>query len=886
MNAKAGYAQGAADPDFDDTAWREVELPHDWVVEQPFDSSANVSQGYRKRGIAWYRRRFALDPADRGKHLEIQLDGVATYCTVWLNGSVIHRNWCGYTSFYLDVTDLARFGDSLNTLVVRVDADAMEGWWYEGGGIYRHTWLVKRSPVHIVTDGVHANPVRHSEDRWSLPVEVTLENIGGEGSGVEVESILIDPDGFEVVRERTVAHVPSLGRATCELELNVTAPRLWSVDQPTLYSCRTRILDGDNSIDEVTTACGFRTLKFDPERGFFLNDTHMKLQGVCNHQDHAGVGVAVPDSLWDFRIRRLKEMGVNAYRCAHNPPAAEFLDACDRLGMLVMDENRVFNTSPEYMRQLEWLVRRDRNHPSVILWSVFNEEPMQGTEAGYEMVRRMTAVVKRLDPNRPVTAAMNGGLFNPVNVSQSVDVVGFNYQIDSYDAFHAANPDLPVTSSEDTSAFMTRGEYETDDARQIKDSYDTQFAPWGASHRRAWKAIATRPYLAGGFVWTGFDYRGEPTPYQWPSAGSFFGIMDQCGFPKAAFFLHQAQWVQVRPILQLIPHWNWPGREGQLVRVEALTNVEEVSLALNGSSFERKAADPYEMVSWEIPYAPGKLEAVGYVGGMEVTRCAVETTSEPVILRLTADRETLAGDGWDATPVTVEALDVQGRPVPTANLMVRFELAGPGSIIGLGNGDPNSHEPEKGDRRSLFNGLAQVILQSAHDSSGVLILQAHAPGLQSTETRVTVDPAEPRPFVPITEAIQQLDHWRMSPVSATALDPNQALADSDQNSWQRIHPGRLDSFEGGRYAIFRARFRPYEKVRAIGGRLSFAGVVGIAEFWLDGTKVQTKDNSAESSVVIDLPPGEGERTLSILVQVDDGFDAGLSGPVVVQPCQP
>lgn len=557
-NAKAGHAGGAAAPGYDDSSWRVLDLPHDWAIEGRVDPEANLSQGYYKRGIGWYRRKFKLLPEDKGKHIELQFDGIATHATVWVNGTLLHRNWCGYTSMYIDVTPYVTYGDRVNTVVVRVDADAQEGWWYEGAGIYRHAWLVKRSPLHVQTDGVFAHPVCRPDGRWELPVEVTLYNSGKQSADAEVEVALLSPEG-KVVKEGTAhAALAPLREGVAKLTLPVENPALWSPETPILYKVRTSVKQNGCTTDEVVTRCGFRTIRFDKDTGFWLNGKNIKIKGVCNHQDHAGVGVAVPDALWEFRLRKLKEMGVNAYRSAHNPAAKEFMAACDSMGIMVLDENRLFNTSPEYVRQLEWLVRRDRNCPSVILWSVFNEEPMQGTENGYEMVRRMSDVVKRLDTTRPVTAAMNGGFFSEYNVSQAVDVGGFNYQIKSYDRFHALNPDLPLTSSEDGSAFMVRGEYVTDRSRNLMDSYDTQCANWGATHRDAWKAVAERPWMAGCFYWTGFDYHGEPTPFQWPSVSSFFGIMDLCGFPKMAYYLHQAQWIEDKPILELVPHWNWP----------------------------------------------------------------------------------------------------------------------------------------------------------------------------------------------------------------------------------------------------------------------------------------------------------------------------------------
>jgi beta-galactosidase len=736
---KAGAAGGAAGLRYDDKAWDQVQLPHDFVVEGPFDPTANVAQGYRPKGVAWYRRTLRLDPADRGKHLELQFDGIATNATIWVNGNVAAHVWSAYASTYVDLTAFARFGEEANVIAVRVDSDPLQGWWYEGGGIYRHVWLVKRAPVHIVTDGVYAHPRKGIDGRWRLPVEATIANIGERSAQADVEVALLDPTGRTIAEGRGQTAVGPLDQALARIALDVAEPQLWSIEAPTLYSVRTRVLVGGAVQDEAVTTCGFRTQRFDPDRGFFLNDKPLKIQGVCIHQDHAGVGVAVPDSIIDFRLRRLKDLGCNAIRSSHNAPTRELLDAADRLGFLVMDENRVFDTSPDYMAMLEWMVRRDRNHPSVFLWSVFNEEPLQARPEGYEMVRRMAHLVKSLDDTRPVTAAMNNGMFAPVNVSQAVDVVGFNYQIAQYDKFHAAFPSKPMTSSEDTSAVSTRGVYATDMKAHVLTSYDEEARPWGATHRAAWKAIATRPFVAGGFAWTGFDYRGEPQPFEWPTASSSFGIMDLCGFEKTAFYIHQAQWVQDRPVLHLIPHWNWPGREGQPIRVVAMANSETVALYLNGKLIGEQPVDPYEMNEWRVPYAPGRLEAVGKVKGKVIARASVETTGEPVTLRLTPDRLALTGDGRDAAPVTVEALDARGRPVPTANFPVSFEITG-GRIIGLGNGDANSHEPEKGDARSLYNGLAQIIVQTDPGTEGAMVLQAKAPGLKPALARLAVRP--------------------------------------------------------------------------------------------------------------------------------------------------
>ncbi len=638
---------------------------------------------------------------------------------------------------------MARYGDSANSISVRVDADEMEGWWYEGGGIYRHTWLVKRNPVHIVTDGIYANPIKNPNGRWTLPIQATVENSGAATSPATVQVDLFDPQGKKVGGVRKETPVAPWGRSVVQLSIPVTSPQLWSVDHPSLYTVTTKVAS-DGKSDGVATRCGFRTLRFDAKKGFFLNDHPLKLQGVCNHQDHAGVGVAVPDSIIEFRLRKLKEMGANAYRSAHNPPSKELLDLCDRMGILVMDENRHFNTSAEYLGQLEWLVRRDRNHPSVILWSLFNEEnALQGTEQGRQMVRRMMALVKGLDSTRPLTAAQNGGQLsgdraNPQNAAQELDVIGINYQVDLYDKIRAAYPNKPIISTEDTSQVMTRGAFATDWSKLVLASYDDKYPGWASDNRGAWEAIAKQPSFAGGFIWTGFDYRGEPSPFGWPAVSSYFGCLDLCGFPKTAFYVRQALWIHDRPILTLAPHWNWSGKAGQPVRVMAITNSETVALYLNGKLISEKPVDPFRMVEWQVPFAPGRLEAVAKKGGKEVARYSVETTGPAVELRLIPDRSSLTGDGNDTVPITVEAVDEQGRVVPTENVSVEFEIEGPGAILGVGNGDPTSHEPDKGTRRNLFNGLAQALVQSARGGTGLLHLRAKAEGLKPAEITVPV----------------------------------------------------------------------------------------------------------------------------------------------------
>ncbi len=746
--SKAGSATGAASTQYDDSKWRKLNLPHDWAVEQPFDSTENLSQGFRKRGYGWYRRYFKLNPEDKGKNIELQFDGIATNSVIWVNGTVVHRNFCGYTSSYLDITPLAKY-DGVNVIAIQVDAKSHEGWWYEGAGIYRHTWLVKRPALHIITDGIYANPIKSKNGTWQIPVEATLANSGSNVQDANIEVNVFDKHNKHIASAKVSHAVLPLQQAIAKLSLSVQNPQLWSVEAPNQYRITTTITSKNQIVDELSVKCGFRTIEFRADSGFFLNNKHVKLKGTCNHQDHAGVGVAVPDALWEFRLSKLKEMGSNAYRCSHSPVAAEFLDACDSLGILVMDENRNFNTSDEYVRQLEWMVRRDRNHPSVILWSVFNEEPFQGDSRGYEMVRYMSAKVKNLDTTRKITAAQSGGQLTNLNVSHAADVVGFNYQIKNYDAYHLKNPTKPMTSSEDVSAVMVRGEYVTNRKKNILADYDEHNQPWGSTNRVGWKAVAERPFLAGCFVWTGFDYRGEPQPNVWPSVNSVFGIMDLCGFPKSAYWIHQAQWRDDIPVLQMIPHWNWPQDSiGKKVKVMVMSNQDSVALFLNGKKLGGQKVDRYEMNTWQVPYQPGKLVVIGYNrNGKAVKHFKVETTGAPFALKLIPYRSSLKNDGWDSMPVTVQVVDRNGRIVQTANDHVRFELNENASIIGLGNGDPNSHEPEKGNVHSVFNGLGQLIIQAKEKAKGYILISAKSKNLKSTTVKISLKDVPLPPFL-------------------------------------------------------------------------------------------------------------------------------------------
>ncbi len=873
-STKTGAAGGAAALNFDDTEWEAVTLPHDFVSFQPIENGRNVAQGFRRRGTAWYRNILRFEESDIGKHIELQLDGIATYATIWFNGTVVRHSFSGYASSYIDITAFATYGNALNSLDIRVDAQSMEGWWYEGGGMYRHAWVVKRNPVHIITDGVYGFPVK-SESGWHVPLEITLYNIGDKATPVEVVTDLCELDGTVLKTATTSIDVPSLQKAVAVSGLDYDTPKLWSVATPNLYLVRTRVMQDGRMVDEQSYETGFRTTRWDADQGLFLNDQPLKVQGVCIHQDHAGVGVAIPDALIEYRLKRLKELGANAIRSSHNAPNKHLLRMADRLGFLIMDENRMFNPSPEYLDQLTWMVRRDRNHPSVYLWSVFNEEPMQGTLQGYEMVRRMSEAVKELDRNRPVTAAMNDGYFKEHNVSQAVDVVGFNYQQGSYDRFHAENPTKPMYSSEDTSAFMTRGEYVSDrDGRHVIASYDDEAAPWGETHLAGWKAIDERPFIAGGFVWTGFDYHGEPTPLTWPANSSVFGIMDLCGFEKAAFYMHQSQWVKDKPVLWLIPHWNW--KAGENVRVMACTNCDEVEVFLNGKSQGRQKRDKYVMNTWHIPFAAGKLEARGYNAGKLIKTTVVETTSDPVTLNVIPERDTAKGDGIDVVTFRIESRDTKGRFTQFCQADCTFTVDG-GEIIGVGNGNSNSAESEKGNKRALFNGLAQVIVKTHEGGTGNLTLMASAPGLKSGTAKVKLIVTAPWPYQAVSEPVQPLPVMLTAPVTQTPPEViPQNLSPLQTELWGRLRPGVVnDALAQDGYLLAVTRFTPYARVQKQGGLLKLPRAKGAFQVFLDGRPIGAKSDAAEASFEVPLPAGTGERNLAFLFKLKAGETFGL-----------
>lgn len=880
MANKAGWARGAAKPDYDDSDWRTVDLPHDWSIEGPFDPKNYIDNGFLPRGVGWYRRHFQLSESDRGRYLAIQFDGISSHCTVYLNGHVLHRHYCGYTPFTIEIGDVARYGNDVNTLAVRVDAVPIEGWWYEGAGIYRHVHLIRASAVHIAGDGVFVNPVRMSSTRWDTKIETTIANSSDSDVRVRVLSRILDADHADFAESEVT--VPARSKVTLHQSIETADPTLWSCESPNLYRLATHVFADDTLIDEATTTFGYRTIRFDPDHGFFLNEQPVKLKGTCNHQDHAGVGVAVPDSIHEFRIRRLLEMGSNAYRSAHHPPAPALLDTCDRLGMLVMDENRTFGSSPEHLAQLRSMVLRDRNHPSVIAWSLCNEEAIQGTSVGANIAKAMMAEVKRLDPSRPVTAAVSGGILNDDCIADAVEVMGLNYQLHLHDPYHAKHPHVPLIAAETHCVLSTRGCRETDPSRYALACDDTAVQPWGATARTTWREVNARPFVAGLFAWTGFDYRGEPTPHGWPCVSAQMGMLDTCGFPKAGFFLHKAFFAR-EPFVHLDPHWTWSGEEGKSIKVTAYTNCDAVELRLNGESLGRKAVDPIEMASWSVVYQPGTLQAIAFRAGVEIAEYTATTTGPAVALGLeidpTAPASFVLADGKLAFPVTVFAIDAHGMRVPTADNAVSFSLDGEARILGIGNGDPTSHELDQSPSRRLFQGLAQVVLQTT-TIAGTITLSATSPNCRPVSLVLRSSPAGPQNTVPPAKRRKLLTDWRMSGITPMRPDVHQAGLEQDVNSWDRIEPGKPQSAwtDRGGYAIYRAVAKPTKAIQSSGGTIIFHGIAGAAEVYLDSQLAASKYDPAPDRVIIELPAAKTEFNVALLLHAS-AVPAGLVGEV-------
>jgi beta-galactosidase len=724
---------------FDDAKWRALHLPHDWAVELPFvhDDELNshgfkpLGRRYPETSVGWYRREFDIAASDLGRRIAVEFDGAFRSVLVFVNGCFIGRNDNGYAPFAFDLTDFLNYG-ARNCITLRVDASFGDGWFYEGAGIYRHVWLTKTDALHLGKWESWARPEATGGKTVNVRLGTVVENVGKNAEIAAVSWQIVDAAGKTVATAKTAAQTIDVdGKATYEAIAPISDPALWSVEEPNLYTALVTVETHGQVRDAEPVKFGVRFLRFDANHGFFLNDKPVKIQGTCNHQDHAGVGAAVPDRLQWFRLAVLREMGCNAVRTSHNMPTPEWVDASDRMGMMMMCETRQMSSNEEGLAQLETMVKRYRNSPSIILWSIGNEEwHLQNDQAelGEKIAATMVRRCHELDPNRPVSAAVNGS--NEKGVSNALDVIGFNYNLNFPDEFHKKNPTRPVYGSETASTVSTRGVYTTDKLRNTVSAYDVNHPAWANGTEEWWKFYGTREWLAGGFAWTGFDYRGEPTPYGWPSVNSQFGIIDVCGFPKDLFFYYKAWW-RKEPSLHVFPHWNWAGREGEEIPVWVFSNMEEVELVVNGASLGRQKVSYLGHVEWKVKYEPGAIEARGFKGGKLALSEKRETTGPAATIKLSADRTAIDADGADVAVIKVEVLDNEGRSVPTADDLIHFKVTGEGTLIGVGNGDPNCQESDKDSKRSLFNGLAQAIVQ-ATKQAGMIEIEAAKESFDAT----------------------------------------------------------------------------------------------------------------------------------------------------------
>ena len=801
---KAGGIIGPGGLQFDDLGWREVDLPHDFFAESGFSKDNLISHGYRDRCDGWYRKTFSLDPSLQGKHLLLVFEGTAVNAEFYFNGSLMARSFSAYTETAFVITDRACFGEKRNTLAVCIKGLETEGWWYEGAGIYRHVKLYAKDPVHIGHNGIFAKPQlkKGTKNSWTVHLQTTAENTTYSDMPVQVTARLLDGDSLVCESLSKEILCPYCETTQITQTFSVSRPVRWDVENPKLYTLQVTLTAGAYT-DTQEISIGFRTFTADKDKGFFLNGKPIFLKGVCCHQDHAGVGVAVPDAVQDYRIRRLKEMGCNAYRCSHNLPSKEILDACDRHGLLVMDENRRFETRQEVLDYLEIMVRRDCNHPSVVMYSLFNEEPLQNTQEGARIYRRMAAVVRKLDDSRLLTGAINGSM---EGAGLEMDVTGVNYNLGAVEGMRKLHPDHVLFGSENNSAVTTRGCYCSDyEGKQVLSNYDEECVLWGQTIGQTWDFVRTHPYFGGIFVWTGFDYRGEPSPFTWPTVSSSFGIMDTCGFAKDAFYFHKACFTN-KPMIHLLPHWNW--QKGQTVRVMTVTNCEEAELFLNGKSLGRKPADLCRRPEWLVDFVPGTLSVKAYKKGKCVAKAQHRTTGKPVAIRLMPVTDTIQNDSHDTAIINICAVDKHGRMVPTADDLIHFTLSHGGILRGVGNGDPNSHEPDNAPQRKLFAGLCQALVMAAPGTDKVTI-RAQADGLEAAELTLTVQQADLSHHI-FFEENHELYGFTMSEIAKERPDPLVKLSDNDMNSFVpvRFQPGhyQVDYFTGWR--IYRAVFTP------------------------------------------------------------------------------
>ncbi len=752
------------------STWRRVKLPNDYIVRGKFSPDAHVGHGYLPTYPAWYERTFRVPAVDKSRMLWLDFQGVYRDAHVYLNGHLLGDHRGGYTGFRLNITGKVHF-NRINTLAVRVDPTFFEGWWYEGGGINRNVKLIIKHKLHVARYGTYVisrvpgpiqyDPATGESAQAELTIQTDVRNDRSTPAAFAVESVILDSSGKQVAKVTTgIPHLEA--GATFTLNQHVTLARvaLWSLHHTHLYHLRTslysvRLMPPANNllvrqqrvnIDSKQTTFGIRTIRFDPNRGFFLNGRHVEMKGTCNHADFPAVGIGAPNNLWWWRVMMLKkELHSNAYRTSHNPVSPAFYRACDHLGMLVMDENRhptdyhgpkaSIGQPYHNMSAIKFMILRDRNHPSVIMWSMCNEEwGIQASEYGKTVFRAMMHEVHKFDRTRPITCAMNGGY--PHGFTRVEDLQGINYHPQDYAWMHKMFPHLPIFGSEIGSTCSDRGVLASSAPLGLVTQY-TMHTDWSQLAWDTWKPIATQPFVAGGFNWTGFDYRGEPTPYAWPDINSHFGLLDICGFPKPDAYYYKAWWGK-KPLVYICPQWNLPSAMiGQKVLVRCFGNCSRVQLLLNGKQIgPRRVMPEYEYLDWQVPYQPGKLVVRGYNHGRQVAEWTQRTSGPAAGLRLTDQWPVMRANGEDIAPIAVAVVDAHGNIVTNADNKIHFSLTGPGRIVGSGNGDPACHEPNQADYHRAFYGHCMVMVQASR-KPGVMRLTASARGLKRQTIELT-----------------------------------------------------------------------------------------------------------------------------------------------------
>lgn len=694
---KAGYGDGPTAAAFDDRAWRTVNLPHDWAVEVPFAPNASHSHGYKTVGwafpetsLGWYRKSVKIPASDLGKKISLLFEGVFRDSEVWVNGFYLGCEQSGYLDFQYDITDYINYGGD-NVIAVKADASLEEGWFYEGAGIYRNVWLVKTDPVHVAKDGIFVT-TNINGNNADVDVRINIQNEDIKSHKLEVRVSVKDASGKSVASVNLPANeLLAMDSHQYFASMKASGIKLWSPASPSLYTCEVEVLSENKTLDRQSVRFGFRTVEFTSDKGFFINDNHLKIVGSNIHQDFAGVGCAVTKPLQIERVKMLKSWGFNAIRTSHNPVNVDLLDVCDSLGMLVLEETRLEGINDYHKSQLRRMMERDRNHPSIISWSVGNEEwQIESNIYGERITRTIQAYAKTIDSTRMITAAVSGGC--GYGTSESLELMGFNYlaqcDIDKYREKHLSQPGW---LTEETSGCGTRGIYWADSANCHIPQFDRA---GGTSIERGYKFCMDREWMGGLFYWTGFDYRGEATPFSYPAIGSSFGITDLCGFPKDAAYYIKANNTS-EPMVHVFPHWNHAGHEGEIVDVWAYSNCDEVELIVNRKSMGKQPVPKYGHCSWKAKYQPGSIVVKGYRKGSLVTTEEVKTSAKAASIQLSCDKQAFVRRADDIALIAVSAVDAKGIPVPDADNKIQFSISGPAEIVGVGNGDPSSLENDR-----------------------------------------------------------------------------------------------------------------------------------------------------------------------------------------------